>query len=464
MNTGMIRPHVNSLAMLFRLVDAAIIFGTLVFTAFFYSADFDLFLINSGLLGVLLFWAIAEFNNLYRSWRSIRFLEQASATATVWGVTAVIMLAVGYFIKGADIYPRSATLFWFALTMLLLLGWRYVYHQLLYILRSRDFNTRTAIIVAFNKSALNLANEFKWNPRHGIKFLGFYDDRSVARSDTNVDIRGDVADALEMTKSGKVDNVYIALPLHAEKRTQELLEMFADTTANVYLIPNFFVYNLLYSRWREVGDVLTLSIYDSPHISVSGWLKRIEDIVLSSLLILMLAIPMLIVAIIIKVTSRGPVIFSQFRYGLDGQKFRVYKFRSMTVAEDGPVVKQATQNDARITRIGRFIRRTSIDELPQLFNVLEGTMSLVGPRPHAVAHNEEYRKLIKRYMLRHKVKPGITGWAQIHGLRGETDTLDKMERRIEYDLDYIHKWSLWLDFKILFLTLYRTRQIATNAY
>ena len=242
-------------------------------------------------------------------------------------------------------------------------------------------------------------------------------------------------------------------PVNAEQRTQEFLEKFADTTANVYLIPNFFVYNLLYSRWIEVGNVLTLSVYDTPHLSVTGWLKRIEDLVLSSLLIVLLSVPMLFIALAIKISSRGPVIFKQYRYGLDGKKFLVFKFRSMTTADNGPVVQQATRNDARITPLGKFLRRTSLDELPQIFNVFHGTMSLVGPRPHAVAHNEEYRKLIKGYMLRHKVKPGITGWAQINGFRGETDTLDKMKGRIEYDLDYIHRWSIWLDIKILFLTL-----------
>ena len=163
---------------------------------------------------------------------------------------------------------------------------------------------------------------------------------------------------------------------------------------------------------------------------------------------------MLIIATAVKLTSKGPVIFKQKRYGLDGKQITVYKFRSMTTQDNGPVVKQATKNDSRLTKIGGFLRRSSLDELPQFINVFQGRMSIVGPRPHAVAHNEEYRKLITGYMLRHKVKPGITGWAQVNGLRGETETVNKMVNRVEYDLDYIQRWSVWFDIKIIFMTVF----------
>ncbi|EMR14342.1 Capsular polysaccharide synthesis enzyme CpsA, sugar transferase [Methylophaga lonarensis MPL] len=176
---------------------------------------------------------------------------------------------------------------------------------------------------------------------------------------------------------------------------------------------------------------------------------------LSFMILLLIAIPMMFIALCIKTTSKGPVFFKQTRYGMDGEKIRVWKFRTMYVAEDGPKVVQATRDDPRITPFGRFLRRTSLDELPQFFNSLGGSMSIVGPRPHAVAHNEEYRSKIHGYMLRHKVKPGITGLAQINGYRGETDTLDKMEGRVKYDLQYIQNWSLMLDLKIIMLTILR---------
>ncbi|ENH1714789.1 exopolysaccharide biosynthesis polyprenyl glycosylphosphotransferase, partial [Escherichia coli] len=183
--------------------------------------------------------------------------------------------------------------------------------------------------------------------------------------------------------------------------------------------------------------------------------KRIEDIIVSMLILILISPVLCVIAVTVKLTSKGPVIFRQTRYGMDGKPIKVWKFRSMTVMENDNVVTQATKNDVRVTKVGRFLRRTSLDELPQFFNVLLGGMSIVGPRPHAVAHNEQYRILIDGYMLRHKVKPGITGWAQINGWRGETDTLEKMQKRVEYDLEYIREWSVWLDLKIIFLTVFK---------
>ena len=464
MNAGIIRPHSNSLAVLFRGIDAVIITSSLVYTASVFNIPLDVHLINVGLVSVVAFWSLAEINRLYRSWRSIRFINQIITTSVVWLISIAFMISIAYFFRAVDLFPRDASAFWFVLSGFALVLWRFFYRRALYILRSNDYNTRKALIIGINDSAKALANEFKYNPRHGIRLVGFFDDRNPSRLDVDSSIKGDVAEALQLAKSGLVDNVYIALPLNAEQRTQVFLERFSDTTANVYLIPNFFVYNLLYSRWQEVGDVLTLSVYDSPHLNVNGLLKRIEDLALSSILIATLALPMLLIAIAIKLTSRGPVIFKQLRYGLDGKEFKVFKFRSMTTSDNGPVIRQATQSDSRVTPLGRFLRKSSLDELPQIYNVFCGTMSLVGPRPHAVAHNEEYRKLIKGYMLRHKVKPGITGWAQVNGYRGETDTIDKMKGRIEFDLDYIHKWSLMFDFKILLLTIYRSRKMSVNAY
>jgi putative colanic acid biosynthesis UDP-glucose lipid carrier transferase len=182
-------------------------------------------------------------------------------------------------------------------------------------------------------------------------------------------------------------------------------------------------------------------------------LKRVFDLILAGVALVIGAPLMALLAVGVKLTSRGPILFRQRRYGLNGEEINIYKFRSMTVCEDGPQVPQAVRNDARITPFGRFLRRSSLDELPQLFNVIEGKMSLVGPRPHAVAHNEQYRKLICGYMIRHKVRPGITGWAQVNGLRGETETVDKMSARVKFDIDYLNQWSLWLDIKILVRTV-----------
>jgi putative colanic acid biosynthesis UDP-glucose lipid carrier transferase len=206
-----------------------------------------------------------------------------------------------------------------------------------------------------------------------------------------------------------------------------------------------------------------VSIFESPFQGLSGWVKRLEDIALSIVILSLIAVPMLFIALAVKVTSKGPVFFVQRRYGLGGRPISVLKFRTMRVAEDGGTIKQAQRNDPRVTPLGAFLRRTSLDELPQFLNVLAGSMSVVGPRPHAVAHNELYRSQIHGYMLRHKVKPGITGWAQVNGWRGETDTVEKMQRRIEHDLYYINNWSFLWDMKIIFLTLFGSR-VRENAF
>jgi putative colanic acid biosynthesis UDP-glucose lipid carrier transferase len=203
----------------------------------------------------------------------------------------------------------------------------------------------------------------------------------------------------------------------------------------------------------NIGGIPVVAVCETPFYGVNGMVKRISDLVLASAILLMISPIMAAIAVGVKAGSPGPILFKQRRYGVDGGEITVYKFRSMTVCEDGPQIAQATKNDARITRFGAFMRRTSLDELPQFINVLQGQMSIVGPRPHAIAHNELYRKLIKGYMIRHKVKPGITGWAQVNGYRGETETIEKMQKRIEYDLDYLRNWSLRLDLYIILKTV-----------
>jgi putative colanic acid biosynthesis UDP-glucose lipid carrier transferase len=254
-------------------------------------------------------------------------------------------------------------------------------------------------------------------------------------------------------RRGNVDIVYITFPMRAEERIRDVLAQLADTTASVYIVPDFFVFELLHARWTNINGLPAVSVFENPLYGVDGLVKRTIDVLVASLLLACSALPMLLIAGLIKRSSPGPVFFRQRRYGLDGREIQVWKFRTMTCCDDGAQVRQATRDDNRVTPIGRLLRRTSLDELPQLFNVLEGSMSLVGPRPHANAHNEQYRSMINGYMLRHKVKPGITGLAQVSGYRGETETLEKMEKRVACDHQYIREWSFWMDVKILARTL-----------
>lgn len=251
--------------------------------------------------------------------------------------------------------------------------------------------------------------------------------------------------------------------MSAEKRTMEVLTLCSDTTCTLSIIPNFFIYNLLNARWQTIGPIPTLSVFDTPFQGANNVLKRTEDVIFSIGILTFILVPMMFIAAAVKLTSSGPVIFKQKRFGLDGKEIEIYKFRSMSSQDNGAEIMQAIKNDARITPLGAFLRKTSLDELPQFIHVLQGRMSIVGPRPHAVAHNEQYRKLIEGYMLRHKVRPGITGWAQINGLRGETETVNKMVKRVEFDLDYIHRWSVWLDVKIILATVFKGF-INKNAY
>ena len=242
------------------------------------------------------------------------------------------------------------------------------------------------------------------------------------------------------------------LAARLEVRVLDLLDDLKDTTVSIYYVPDIFLSDLIQSRSGEVAGIPVISMCETPFFGYRGVIKRVTDVVLTLAVLVPLFPVLALVALLVKISSPGPAIFRQRRYGLDGQEITVYKFRTMTVTEDGDRVVQATVGDRRITPIGAVLRRYSIDELPQLINVLQGRMSIVGPRPHAVAHNEQYRKLIKGYMVRHKVKPGITGWAQVNGWRGETDTLEKIEQRVAHDIYYIENWSAWLDLKILVMT------------
>jgi putative colanic acid biosysnthesis UDP-glucose lipid carrier transferase len=330
---------------------------------------------------------------------------------------------------------------------------------------TRD-NERSAVILGVNTVSLLLANRLRTRSEYLTHVVGFFDDRSADRLEPtgNIPLLGGIPDLLSYVKREGIDIIFIALPLRHIRRVMTLLDDLRDSTASIYYVPDVFVFDLIQSRSSDIGGVPIVAMCETPFSGYRGVIKRMTDIVFT-LPILLVALPvMAIIAVLVKVSSSGPAIFKQRRYGLDGQDILVYKFRSMYVTEDGHGVKQATRDDSRITAVGRFLRRTSLDELPQLFNVLQGTMSLVGPRPHAVSHNEMYRRLIKGYMLRHKVLPGITGLAQINGCRGETSELDQMQARVNYDLDYLRQWTPWLDLRILVRTVFQVLRGDKRAY
>lgn len=312
-----------------------------------------------------------------------------------------------------------------------------------------------AVVVGLNPQGQALADRLRATIHSGITLLGCFDDRSPERTPaTRIHPRlGALADVAAYAKRQRVHLVYLSLPMASQPRIRALLDDLQDTTASVYFVPDLFVTDLIQGRADTVCGLPVISVCETPFRGPAGLLKRASDLAIASTALVLLAPLMAALAVVVKLSSPGPVIFRQRRYGLEGEEIIVYKFRSMTVVEDGPNIVQAQRGDARVTPLGAFMRRTSLDELPQFINVLQGRMSVVGPRPHAVAHNELYRTQIRSYMVRHKVRPGITGWAQVNGLRGETQSLERMQARVRLDLDYLRRWSLALDLAIIARTV-----------
>jgi len=455
---GKIRQYDSKINAISRLIDSAIIFLTFVSVLAVSQVDWTGAYLPAVFGAIILFSFFAESQDAYRSWRGTGMRAEIDAVLFSWVMSILLLVIVDLLVLDSHIYEKLFMQAWMLIVPVELICWHALVRAVLRYFRSKGYNTRQVAIVGATSLGERLRLMFKRMDWSGLTFVGYYDDRVKVSADrrlTDDAVVGNIAQLVDDCKSGKVDTVYITLAMSAELRIKKLTEKLANSTASVYLVPDLFTFNLLNSRWVDYQGITAISIYETPFAGVDSLLKRLEDIVLSALILILIALPMLVIACIIKLTSAGPVFFKQKRYGADGREIRVWKFRSMTVQDDGAHVKQATKGDARITPFGAFIRKTSLDELPQFFNVLTGRMSIVGPRPHAVAHNEEYREKIQGYMLRHKVKPGITGLAQISGFRGETDTLDKMEGRVLHDLRYIQTWSIRLDLKIIFLTVFK---------
>jgi putative colanic acid biosynthesis UDP-glucose lipid carrier transferase len=352
------------------------------------------------------------------------------------------------------VYHARVLAWWALITPVLLFMGHSLVRAYLEMLRSQG-SIRRAVIVGANELGRKLADRIHQQRSLMMRVEAFFDDRSGDRCESELKnvVFGGIDDVATYVAEHEIDLVYITLPMFNHPNVMGLVSSLKDTTASIYFVPDVFMFDLVQARLDNVNGIPVISVFETPLTGINAVHKRVFDIVAAGLILLAIAPLMLVIAVLVKATSKGPVIFKQRRYGVDGDEILVYKFRSMSVCEDNQVVTQATQNDARVTRLGAILRRTSLDELPQFLNVLQGTMSIVGPRPHAVAHNEHYRKLIHGYMWRHKVKPGITGWAQINGYRGETDTIDKMEGRVIYDIAYLKSWSVWLDITIIFKTI-----------
>ncbi|MDB5893947.1 MAG: undecaprenyl-phosphate glucose phosphotransferase [Rhodoferax sp.] len=382
-------------------------------------------------------------------------LKLIGQTVINWIVIAALLLATGIVTRYIREFSQSAIVTWLWVAPVA----QIVAHRLLRaaapVLVGLQGPPRRAIIVGMNNQGIALARRIRETPFSRIELAGFFDDRELHRlnAPSGFALIDKLAALPQYAKENNIQQIYLSLPMASQPRILQVLDDLKDTTASIYFVPDMFVTDLIQGRSGSVCGMPVIAVCETPFRGSNGAAKRASDVIISLLVLLLVSPILLAIAIAIKLGSPGPVIFKQRRYGLDGKEIMVYKFRSMTVTEDGDKsYTQVVRGDARVTRLGALLRKTSLDELPQFLNVLEGKMSVVGPRPHAIAVNEQYRKLISGYMIRHKVKPGITGWAQVNGYRGGDD-LVHMRHRIEYDLDYLRNWTLRLDLYIIFRTV-----------
>ncbi len=443
-----------------QFVDFIVVILTAVGVAWFYHAfalksEFDLqYYAAAGIMGATGLTALMRRDGFYDFDQIARAEHSVRAILSRWALVLLGLLAFGFALKISDNFSRIWLLAWSGTTVMSVIAVRISANAFVRKM-SRDggvFARRVAVVGA-TSLGVKFAEQAKASPA-GIIITGIYDAGLADQGDVNLTgINGDLNDLAFAARNGEIDDIVIAAPRASSDDMQQLVRRLSILPVSIAICPNIHWLDHLGGAITRVGGVRVLSLYRRP---LEGWgsvIKTIEDYVLGALALIVLSPVMLAVAIAIKLQGKGPILFAQNRHGFNNAVFKVYKFRTMTVAEDGDVVTQAKVGDARITPLGGFLRRFSLDELPQLFNVIRGEMSLVGPRPHALAHNHQYARTIENYSGRHKVKPGITGWAQVNGFRGETSENEQMADRVRFDLAYVDNWSLWFDIKILFLTV-----------
>ena len=438
-----------------NLLDPLVVFVSLFVVIWIYGIASNGYYLALGAVTFFITSRVFKEFELFETWQTVGFSAYGREMLMGWGITISFLLFMAFALKLTEAYSRLVLITWFLAVPFLLFIFQWVIRRLLLNFRLQA-NLRSVVVVGGNELGFRLIKKIQQNPYLYMAVRGYFDDRAPERLaiGNHVPCLGDLSELPKYVKQQNVHHIYIALPMMVQPRIMRLLDALRDTTASIYFVPDLFVFDLAHARFGEVSGVPVIAVSETPFTGVNAVVKRATDLILAPILLVLLSPLLLIIAVGVKLSSYGPIFFRQRRYGLDGQEIIVWKFRTMNVMEDGGEVMQATKDDRRVTRIGKILRKTSLDELPQLINVIQGNMSLVGPRPHAIAHNEMYRSLIKGYMIRHKVKPGITGLAQVSGLRGETETLEKMQERIKYDLDYLRNWSLTLDLWVLLRTAF----------
>jgi Undecaprenyl-phosphate glucose phosphotransferase len=390
----------------------------------------------------------------YRVSNLVSFKRQARDVLFIWTSIFLLLLGLVFSLKAGESLSRGATFMFFFLGLAGMIAWRGLLAQYLQFALSRGAFTQRNVIVIGEHSRLTTSCAISDLLRCGytpIRTFELYQE-DVARDQISHALQEIADGAIEAARSETAVEILLLIGWEHSCAIESITKMLCVLPIPIHLLPDENVSRYL-SRTIDVGTTWAAEIQRAPLTRTEQVVKRCFDVFAAASVLLLLSPLMLLTALLVKLDSRGPILFFQARNGFNGRAFRIMKFRSMNVLEDGHIIRQVTRSDPRVTRLGRWLRRTNIDELPQLFNVLYGNMSLVGPRPHAIAHNSEYEKCIANYAFRHHVKPGITGWAQVNGYRGETPTTDLMAKRVELDLWYVNNWNMWLDIRILLRTL-----------
>jgi putative colanic acid biosynthesis UDP-glucose lipid carrier transferase len=437
------------------------ILGAIIYCAYSHTLTIPSVYTSIFIITTLLILTLFPNFGLYYSWRGRNKWQRNASIGYAWLTVLTLLIFLSFAMKNSATFSRVWFFTWGLLGYFYLILYRVVFDYILNRLRLKGINRKKILVYGAGEVGKQINAKLKENYQVGFDIAAFVDD--------NPELHGTTVDNIPVYSPERLiellaesHELWIALPLRAEKRVLDILHQTRHLTSVIRFIPDIFNFRLLNHSITEIASIPIIEINGTAMTTANHIMKRIEDILISLIIVTLISPIVLVVAIIIKLTSKGPILYKQERHGWNGKTIKVYKFRSMYY-DTTDIFKQATKNDSRITPIGSFIRRTSIDEFPQFLNVLQGRMSIVGPRPHAVSMNEDYKDKVNNYMQRHKVKPGITGWAQVNGHRGETDTIEKMEKRIEYDLYYIQNWSIIFDLRIIFMTVFKGF-IGKNAY
>ena len=455
-----IHQHSQALINSIKLVDFFLVAGLLYLLAaakhFYFGGGLhpDLH-VTVALVGAAILQFLASISEFYRSITERTNSKHITKIVLIWLITCALVLLWGFIVGETDKFARSVIGLWFALTPIMLIAWHLMIRMAVASIRANSASD--VVVFGAGEVGEKFAREVRQSPWLGYKIAGFFDDkRTRGEAVAGMPVLGSIAEGIELAKKSQWRKAYIALPLKAQDKIEEIIDQLADSAVDIELIPDIFGFELINAKISQIGSLPVIALQASPISGYNAALKRLMDIVVSATILTITSPFLLTIAIAIKIENPNlPIIFKQRRCGLNGKEVIVWKFRTMTVLEDGDRVEQAKQNDTRTTKLGKFLRRLSLDELPQLLNVIAGSMSLVGPRPHAMTHAKNFRRVAPTYMRRHLVKPGITGWMQINGMRGEVDSDTIIHKRAELDLYYVQNWSLWLDIKIIALTALR---------